>query len=224
MIQDQIYSLSKYFLNESNFNKSLDIEYTIQLQKQYKENKEHKEKQYKENKEHKEKQYKENLDLLFWAVYELFFEKQEHHLIYNKSKLEKDIKIELIEKIKYKGTRIKFENVQNNLLYENKLSYESLHLICIMNNTRLCIYNDEIILCLGLDGPIYYMKDFKFTDKPEQELYEIKHIYKPIKAVSGYKSDELKQMATQLNIEISNKQKMYECIYEKIDSFIKYTI
>jgi hypothetical protein len=210
MVENKLYHLSKYILNESNFNKSLQIEPTIQYQ-------EHKMKQPKEKP-------KENLDLLFWCVYELFFEKTEHHLNSNKSKLEKDIKIQLIEKLKYKGTRIKSENVQHNLLNESSLSYESLHLICILYQSRICIYNDEIILTLGLDGPVHYISDFKITERPEKELYEIKHIHKPIKAMSGYKSDELKQMATQLNIEISNKQKMYDGIFEKINAFIKYTI
>ncbi len=210
MVEHKLYHLSKYILNESNFNKSLQIEPTIQ---------------YQEHKQPKEKpKPKEKLDPLFWCVYELLFEKPDDHLNSNKSKLEKDIKIHLIETMKYKGTRIKFENVQQNLLNETLLSYESLHLICIMHQCRICIYNDEIILTLGLDGPVHYIRDFKIAERPEKELYEIKHIYKPIKAVSGYKSDELKQMATQLNIEISNKQKMYDGIFEKINSFIKYSI
>lgn len=210
MVEHKLYHLSKYILNELNFNKSLQIEPTIQCQ---------------EHKQPKEKpKPKEILDPLFWCVYELLFEKVDDHLNSNKSKLEKDIKIHLIEKMKYKGTRIKFENVQHNLLNEPLLSYESLHLICIMHQCRICIYNDEIILTLGLDGPVHYIRDFKITERPEKELYEIKHIHKPIKAVSGYKSDELKQMATQLNIEISNKQKMYDGIFEKINAFIKYSI
>ncbi len=212
MVEHKLYHLSKYILNESNFNKSLQIEPTIQYQ-------EHKMKQPKEK-----PKPKENLDPLFWCVYELLFEKTDDHLNSNKYKLEKDIKIKLIETIKYKGTRIKFENVQHNLLNESLLSYESLHLICIMHQCRICIYNDEIILQLGIDGPVHYIRDFKTTVRPDKDLYEIKHIYKPIKAVSGYKSDELKQIALQLNIEISTKQKMYDSIFEKINSFIKYSI
>jgi hypothetical protein len=211
MIDDKLYHLSKYILNESNFNKSLNIESCIHKYPEYKQ------------KTHKQK-HVQQLDPLFWCVYELLFEKPEHHLNSNKSKLEKDIKIQLIETIKHKGTRIKFENVQHNLLNEPNISYESLHLICILYQTRICIYNDDIIMCLGTDGPVHYIRDFKVTDKPEEELFEIKHIYKPIKAVSGYKLDELKQMATQLKIEHSNKQKMYDSIFEKINAFIKYTI
>lgn len=213
MIQDQIYSLSKYFLNENNFNKSLDIEPIIQLQKEH-----------KEKIKHKKKQEKEKLDPLFWCIYEVFFEKPEHQLIVNKEKLEKDIKIGLIETIKYKGTKIKFEHVQENLLNEPYLSYESLHLICIYYNSRICIYNDEMIICLGLDGPVYYICDFKISNKPEADLFEIKHIHKPIKALSGYKLNELTEMARQLKIDPSTKQKMYDSIVDKINSFIKYTI
>jgi hypothetical protein len=213
MVENKLYHLSKYILNESNFNKSLNIEPTIQ----YQENK------LKQSKETHTEKSKEKVDLLFWCVYEIFFEKVDDHLNSNKLKLEKDIKIQLIEKLKYKGTRIKSENVQHNLLNESFLSYESLHLICIMYQSRICIYNDEIILTLGLDGPVYYIRDFKITEQPTKELYEIKHIYKPIKAVSGYKLDELKQIAIQLNIEISNKQKMYDCIFDKIITFIKYS-
>ncbi len=215
MVEHKLYHLSKYILNEQNFNKSLQFEPTIQYQ-QHKQSKEKPIDKIKENP-------KEKLDLLFWCVYELLFEKVDHHLNSNKSKLEKDIKINLIENIKHKGTRIKFENVQHNLLNESFLSYESLHLICILYQCRICIYNDEIILTLGLDGPVNYIRDFKVTEKPEKELYEIKHIHKPIKAVSGYKSDELKQIATQLNIETSTKQKMYDCIFDKINTFIKYS-
>lgn len=210
MIEDKLCYLSKYVLNESNFNKSLNIESTIQYQ-------EHKLKQPKEKPN-------EKLDLLFWCIYEILLEKPEHHLMSNKLKLEKDLKIELIEKINCKGTRIKFENIQQNLLNEPKLSYESLHLICILYHSRICIYNDDIILCLGTDGPVYYVRDFKMTEKPSKELYEIKHIHKPLKAISGYKAEELKQMSIQLNIEISNKQNMYDRIYEKIHTFIKYSI
>lgn len=210
MIEDKLCHLSKYILNENNFNKSLNIEPTIQYQ-------EHKIKQPKEKPNKK-------LDLLFWCVYEILLEKTSDHLMSNKLKLEKDIKIELIEKINCKGTRIKFENIQQNLLNETNISYESVHLICILYHSRICIYNDEIILCLGIDGPVYYINDFKQTEKPNKELYEIKHIYKPFKAISGYKAEELKQIATQLNIEISNKQKMYDSIFEKINAFIKYSI
>lgn len=204
MVEDKIACLSKYILTEHNFDKNLQIVNPIKYP-------EYKKKEYKEKEIEKK-------DKLFWSVYDILFSKIEDQLITNKSKLEKDIKISLIEKIKCKG--VKFEIVENNLLNDSFLLLESLHLICIYYKTRICIYNDEMIICLGKDGPVHYINNYIITERPEKELYEIENVYKPLKSVSGYKLDDLKKIAIKLNIEISTKQKMYDCIIDKINLFM----
>lgn len=208
---DQLNSLSKYILKEDTLHKCvLELKQHVIKEKYIKPKKE------------------EIKDELFWCVYTIIYtdnEQQKHNLLSNKYKLEKDLKISLIENIKnsYKGTHIKKDEIENNLLNEAKITYKTLHIICIYYHIRIAIYNHDIVLYLGKDGPLYYITDYKITDKIDlSSKYGIDTIYKPIKAISAYKLAELVEMGKLLKIETKLKKNLYDDIVKKIITFIDY--
>jgi hypothetical protein len=61
--------------------------------------------------------------------------------------------------------------------------------------------------------PIYYLSEsYKWTNKPENLLYKINDIFKPLRSITYYKLDELKQIANTMNITGKTKKELYDQI------------
>ena len=184
-------------------------------------------------------------DSLFWCwnifinnnLKEYFFSNN------NQFQVEKDNKINYVSMIrnnkqKLKNLKIKRNNIENNLVNDNKLNLNTVYSLCIIHNYNfIYIYNymyyNKIVdvnkrYCVikkGKDNYGIYLND-SIIDIMElkNKLIVIDNIDKPLKSITNYKKEQLINMCKILNIvyEIEGqkkftKKKLYSLIQEKIN-------
>jgi len=166
----------------------------------------------------------------------------------NKSfKAEKEFKINFIEIVKndhnfknfLKLYKLKLIDIENELINSEKISKKTLLLLCFYYKLNIIVIENNIyykfFLCAEELHDNQYLQSVNIillknksyillTDKNKNEYYlksklEAHNLNKPIKAISGYKVDELKTIATLLDISIDKKIKsqLYECIVHKLN-------
>jgi len=161
----------------------------------------------------------------------------------NKSfKAEKEFKINFIELVKndhnfknfLKLYKLKLIDIENELINSEKISKKTLLSLCFYYKLNIIVIENKF--CLGGEEShdtqnlqsvnIILLKNKCYNllkDKNKNEDYlksklEAHNLNKPIKAISGYKVDELKTIATLLDISIDkNKSQLYECIVHKLN-------
>jgi len=166
----------------------------------------------------------------------------------NKSfKAEKEFKINFIELVKndpnfknfLKLYKLKLIDIENEIINSEKISKKTLLSLCFYYKLNIIVIENNIYYkcCLGA-GDLHdtqYLQSVNIillknkcynllTDKNKNEEYlksklEAHNLNKPIKAISGYKVDELKTIATLLDVSIDkkNKSQLYECIVHKLN-------
>jgi len=149
-------------------------------------------------------------DKLFYTIYhkqheaDLFFNK------YNES-LEKIKVIEQLEQVSL--------NNKNKIL-EDILSPEiqlySLNALCVLWQINIIWFSEYFYYEFIIDEhkPLCYLSNtYEWCDKMEGTRHKIQDIFKPLKSVSYYKLDELKEMANGMNVTGKTKKDYYDVIF-----------
>lgn len=229
MKREMLNHLSDFFLNKTNIDKIIDNCFILDEDRQEK-------KVIYEKKVKKDTIVNEN-DKLFWYWY-IFLNGYEKYdfLGKNKYKIEMEIKTHLVEMIKkqkkeLKKFKIKLNDVEQNLVYSKTISLNSLMLILYVHSINLVYFTDTVfyennnnfnktfIVYHDTKNNIFEMKNDLNIENIKKEKYIIQSLNKKIKAISGYKVSELKEICDKLSIKYmktANKSFTKKEIYEKI--------
>lgn len=189
-------------------------------------------------------------DQLFWCFYVILYDRPTY--FDNKMKtfsIEHDFKIASIEKLRklkdeMKIHKIKRNQVEDELANEKRISPMALNALSLLYKKNIILVKGRTftIFCHDLDNSqqnlanyhvifrkddIFYI-DYCLTDAGFREIistyYRVDNLEKPLKSVSSYKSDELREIAEALTIELidpirqknKTKTKLYEDIMDKL--------
>jgi len=225
---NDIKSINDKSVNDKSVNDKSDCEKSVNIK----------------NKQHNKKTIfiPKEKDTLFWCYYIIVNGDTSYEMLpYKNELIEKQMKIELINKIRQSKQLIKtyktdtITNIENNLANEKLLNVKSFLTLCLIENKNILFINNKTYYeCLMNDTDeifiIHTIKnkyDIKYgfesnninvADDLKKSLYRIDKIDKPIKAISAYKTDELIQICEKLGIEISinGKNKLKKDLYESI--------
>jgi hypothetical protein len=176
-------------------------------------------------------------DKLFWCFYKI---KNEYWDEKESFKIEKEFKIECIEKLRKNKNELKpykltLHSIENDLLNERKISVKCLIALCVLHKINLLYIFDNKYYELSNDSldntkNIFVINNInnndslllikKDLDYYRNNFYCIDNINKPLKAISGYNVKELELIAKKLQIMESsignkNKKDLYQIISEK---------
>jgi hypothetical protein len=173
----------------------------------------------------------EETDSLFWCWY-IFDKGVENYYIetkINKSNFSfiKNIKMNLITNIrknkkKLKPLKIKINNIENNLIYEEKISLKSILSILTCNDQNIVYIDDKIYYknIVNTNNKTIYI--YKLNDVYGVCINDIDHVYldnnrllienidKPLKTISNYKAPELREICKKMKINIMKSPTKYK--------------
>jgi hypothetical protein len=182
-------------------------------------------------------------DSIFWCWFIFKYGFSEYEILKkNTFTTEKEYKINFIEKVRkgkhiLKKLKMKLTDIEGNLSSEPNLSIKSLESMLIIEEYNFTYMNDKIFYenlikpehknCIIKYFPnkdkcgLFLDKDklFEYRNK----LFVVDNISKPIKGISNYKAQELKDICKKLNIDImktptktKTKKELYQLVIEKI--------
>jgi len=156
--------------------------------------------------------------------------------------IEKNMKIEYVEKIRKEKQQLKIykfsslSNIENRLANEFKIDLNTFFTLCVIENLNIFYINKRTYfeLLMNDNDDIYIIKNFdnekfgyKVLSKNDTELknykdtlFKIDNIDKPVKSLSSYKVQQLLDFCSKLAIETTNtengKKKTKNELYEAI--------
>ena len=184
-----------------------------------------------------------NKDVLFWMYY-IFYHGLDRYEMIGKNKYSEEMKekTNLIKKIKenksiLKQNKLKMSDIESDLLYSKKIKVETLFIILYIHKINFIYYTDSIIYLhksYENDKTMYIYYDKKnniYEEKKEIDIEELMKsrlkidlLAKPLRAISYYKANDIKEMCKILNISIMKnavktytKKELYEKIVQKIN-------
>lgn len=183
-------------------------------------------------------------DTLFWCYYIIKNGDYSYETLNNKNVLTtKQLKIEYVSKIRENKPIIKtykfdtISNLESNLANDDVINMKTILTLCAIDNINIVFITKhtyfELLMNDGED--IYVIRELnskykkkygfeilnsKSMEEIRNTLYKMETIDKPIKGLSAYKVQELKDIATKLAIETTNldtgkcktKNELYEAI------------
>ena len=187
-------------------------------------------KEKKKNKCHKRLTIIEQKDHLFWIFYIIRNGFEDYSLIGNNHyKIEKDRKIKLISEINankslFKDYKIKkIGECENDLLNEEKISFKTFHVLCILYNIQFyflqhrTIYKNIILdsektyVIHKLDGTNNYGLEHDVVDDVLDNYtnvrFEIDNYEKPLKGMSSYKLEDIQKICEKMCIQLEHRGK-----------------
>jgi len=182
------------------------------------------------NKKNKKRTMKIDIecDKLFYAIFNKMNSYDVTHIEYNKIN-ERQEKIKMAENIEKLDIKPKNkEKIIENLMYDNNINMKTFNILCmfykinvlfIKDNTFVkMFYSDSSILTMNEN---YYFLDTTNDTNNNIDItnkYEI-NLDKPIKCISYYKLNELKEISKQLHLPYENfkKQQLYDSIVNIIN-------
>lgn len=177
--------------------------------------------------------YPEQSDKLFWSFFIVIFGKYEYDIVSNYFTKEKEIKYKWIEEFRdhkhiFKKIKISRNNIEDELANKKNISMNCIKALCHLLEINIFYIEDkkyyEIIIDENKNYYIIQKKDGKYGLKQNitmdkinyyrEHYWEMMNLDKPLKAISSYKSDELKCICKKLNIQCIGltKPQMYEKI------------
>ena len=127
------------------------------------------------------------------------------------------------------NVKIKKTEVESNLLFDKKISIQSLSLLCNMNKMNIRLINNnfyyEFLNNETQDFKNIIIESNNFGIDLDNNNYDIEdkllitNICKPINSLSYYKVGELVELATKLKINVKNensKNKTKKDIYDEV--------
>lgn len=216
-----IASLKDYMFTSKNMSKSIcytNEDYDCKI------------KEKKKNKTHKRLTIIEQKDHLFWIFYIIRNGFEDYSLIGNNHyKIEKDRKIKLISEINankslFKDYKIKkIGECENDLLNEEKISFKTFHVLCILYNIQFYLLQHRTIykniipdsektyVIHKLDGINNYGLEHDAVDDILENYnnvrFEIDNYEKPLKGMSSYKLEDLQKICEKMCIQLENRGK-----------------
>jgi len=170
-------------------------------------------------------------DSLFWCWF-MFDRGIENYYIetkINKSNFSfmKNIKMGLISNIRknkknLKPLKIKISEIENNLVYEEKINLETLLAILTCNEQNIIYIDDKIYYknIVNCDNKTIYI--YKLKDVYGISLIDIDHVFldnnrllieninKPLKTITNYKAQELRDICKKMNINVMKTPTKYK--------------
>lgn len=227
-----------YSFNKSNLIKCINSQDDYKSEKQ-------KQKQVPQNKKKQQHDFfiPKQKDSLFWCWYIFKNGLDEYNVLPNKYFIiEKSKKIKFVEKIRKttfdKKNKIKKKEVELNLANDNKLNLKSLEAMLLCKHQNFIFINDKIYYeNINEDNDKtciikYFEKEEKFgllinkkefDKKYKKNLFIVENYLKPIKSISAYKAQEIRDVCSKLKINVmktatkyKTKKELYSLICEKI--------
>ena len=190
-------------------------------------------------------------DSLFWCLYIIKNGLMKYSQLSNKNIiLEKQYKIEYIERIRKEKQLIKqfkfdtISNIENKLANENTIDVKTFLTLSVLGNLNIFFIINKTYFELNMNdsNKIYIVQYFQnkkkygfeevmkdVLDDYKKKYYKLDTIDKPIKAFSSYSTQELINICKKLTIETididKSKEKGKECIKSKkelYEAIIKY--
>jgi hypothetical protein len=185
------------------------------------------------------------VDTLFWCFYIVRhsvsqFEMNQNHLF----QLEKQEKFELLEKLRQQGKefiklhKLKQSDVESNLCNEQQTSLATFKALCILEKINaILVHNRFYMEFVGdpADTKVHvlhltrkkYAVELAVTDASaghyRNELFLVENPAKPLRAISSYKLQDLRDMATKLELDLPGKANK-RAIYNEIVSYIEHNL
>lgn len=176
-------------------------------------------------------------DQLFWCFYVILHGQIEYDMLTSFFTLEKETKYKWIEVFRgrkelFKPIKVSRNVVEDELANAKAITMATVKALCHLNDVNVFYVDDKkyyeittnsekpFYLIEKVDGR-YGLKEKIPIEKVEyyrEHYWKLENLDKPLKAVSSYKADELKDICKRLHIDSSNmtKPKMYEKILSKL--------
>ena len=171
-------------------------------------------------------------DSLFWCYYIISNGDNKYQMLNVKNSLiEKQLKIDYINKIRNNKQIIKsykFDtiiNIENNLANENLINIKTVMTLFVVDKINLIFVskNTYFELLMNDTEPVYIIREIQsqskykskygfeisnkcILDDIKSNFFQLDTLNKPIKAISAYKVDDLINIAKKLAIDIFNKE------------------
>lgn len=177
-------------------------------------------------------------DALFWCFYILLHDMTTYDMITNYFTSEKECKYKWIEEFRcrkelFKPIKVSRNVVEDELANARTVSMETIKALCHLKNMNVFYIDSkkyyEVIV--NDDSPVHIIEKIegKYGIKPNvasdkidyyrANYWKLEKMDKPLKAISSYKVDQLKDICKRLNIDVlqgMTKPNMYEKILEKL--------
>ena len=185
-------------------------------------------------------------DKLFWIYYFTRYGYVDYNMVGSKSyTIEMDLKVALVDKIKnskpiFKDYKLKkIDEVSSSLLSTPEIDFKTFEILCILYKINFIFIKDNMYHKIISEDTediyiIHYVNGMYGCEKIhtselenyEKNRYRVEYYEKPIGAVGSFKSDELVDIANQLDISLTDdnnkklkKNELYNYIAIKLNSF-----
>lgn len=180
-------------------------------------------------------------DSLFWCFYVIANGFDDYTMISNKFITEKETKIKYIEELRqnkyiFKEYKLSRPTIEGELSSDKQISMKSICALCYLKKINiLYIDNKKYYEVFPYENNNYYVIQkqenkygFKTIDEEQLKYYQdhywkMENLDKPIKAVSSYKTSELKEICEKLGLKTTNennksmtKDNLYRAIIERL--------
>ena len=185
----------------------------------------------------------EQEDGLFWCWFIFVYGFSEYEILKkNNFIIEKEYKIQFIDKLRnnkktLKEMKVKIAEIEGHLANDPTLNINYLEPMLILDNYNFAYMNDKFYYsninipgrksCIikyfeGLDKYGLFLEEDKLFDYTNKLLL-VESIKKPIKGISNYKAQQIKDICKKLNIDImktptkcKTKKELYKLVIENI--------
>ena len=176
-------------------------------------------------------------DQVFWCFYIILNDITNYEMVHNYFTMEKETKYKWIEEFRlkkelFKPIKVSRTTVEDELANAKSITMASIKALCHLKDVNIfyiddkkyyeMLTNDEkpIFVIEKIDGK-YGLKQNISKEKVQyyrDHYWKLENLDKPLKAVSSYKSDELKDICKRLHIDAHDmtKPQMYEKILSKL--------
>ena len=177
-------------------------------------------------------------DMLFWCFYILLHDMSGYEMTSNYFTTEKECKYKWIEEFRcrkelFKPIKVSRNVVEDELANARTISMATIKAMCHLKNINVFYIDNKKFyeVIINEDTPIHVIEkvDGKYGIKQNMNIdkidyyrnhyWKLENLDKPLKAISSYKSEQLKDICKRLNIDIQRgmtKPQMYEKIMSKL--------
>ncbi len=175
-----------------------------------------------------------NKNKFLWCIYYILNDDFENYND-NPVKIEYTFKLKMIDLIEknpdlLKTIKLQKYDVQHDLFHSKEIDIFTLHALCIYNNISLLYVEGKKYYRLGFNEPKHIiLKDNcnfgVYIDASPIKIgyytnnyYYVENIKKPIKSISGYSYEDIKNICIQINVPImeEGKKKTKKDLYQEL--------
>ena len=179
-------------------------------------------------------------DKLFWCFYIILFNLSEYDMVSNYFTKETEIKYKWIEEFRnnkalFKPIKVSKNTVETELAHNKMITMTCIKALCYLEKILtffILIIKKYYEVIVNENNPIYLIEKYENNfglkqnvtidkiDYYRNNFWKLENLDKPLKAVSSYKADELRDICKRLKIETIKltKPQMYEKILYKLNN------